>query len=158
MERPTLNSMNNLASLYRSKGQYNLALPLYKECLEKTKVVLGAEHPDYISRLEILLYHEILHAIHQFDLLSFYLCISILYACIVILFPLYSSCNFLAGLYKSQGKFQLSFPLMLECAEKNVILYGADHPFTLLSKSNLAMIYENLGFYLSIYLSKLLLL
>ena len=37
--------LNALAELFRSKGEYDRALPLYEECLAKSKRVLGEDHP-----------------------------------------------------------------------------------------------------------------
>ena len=42
----TLTSLDNLASLFYSKGEYDRALPLFEECLAKMKRVLGEDHPD----------------------------------------------------------------------------------------------------------------
>ena len=42
----TLASLNCLALLFYSKGEYDRALPLFEECLAKRKRVLGDEHPD----------------------------------------------------------------------------------------------------------------
>jgi len=41
----TLTLLNNLAGLYKSKGEYNRALPLYEDCLAKRQRVLGDDHP-----------------------------------------------------------------------------------------------------------------
>lgn len=37
---------NNLAILYSNQGKHDLAEPLYKECLMKSKVIAGPAHPD----------------------------------------------------------------------------------------------------------------
>jgi len=42
-------SLNNLAGLYYSQGKYNEAEPLYVECLEKRKSVLGEAHPSTLT-------------------------------------------------------------------------------------------------------------
>jgi tetratricopeptide (TPR) repeat protein len=47
----TLTSLNNLAFIFDSKGEYDRALPLYEECLVKQKRVLGDEHPDTLTSL-----------------------------------------------------------------------------------------------------------
>ena len=46
--------MNALAELFRRKGEYDRALPLYEECLSKRKRVLGDEHPDTLKSLNNL--------------------------------------------------------------------------------------------------------
>ncbi len=48
------NMINALAELFRNKGEYDRALPLYEECLAKRKRVLGDEHPDTLSSLNNL--------------------------------------------------------------------------------------------------------
>ena len=50
----TLYSMNNLAVLYESKFKYDLAEPLYKDCLEKRKAVLGDTHLDTLTSINNL--------------------------------------------------------------------------------------------------------
>jgi lipopolysaccharide biosynthesis regulator YciM len=46
--------MNALAELFKNKGEYDRALPLYEECLVKRKRVLGDEHPDTLQSLNNL--------------------------------------------------------------------------------------------------------
>ena len=38
--------MNALADMFKNKGEYDRAMPLYEECLAKRKRVLGDDHPD----------------------------------------------------------------------------------------------------------------
>ena len=40
-----------LALLYDSQGKYDQAEPLYVECLELSKAVLGASHPDTLTTM-----------------------------------------------------------------------------------------------------------
>jgi tetratricopeptide (TPR) repeat protein len=40
------NSLNNLASLYKSQGRFSEAEPLYQQALAMSKKFLGEEHPD----------------------------------------------------------------------------------------------------------------
>jgi len=47
----TLISLNNLADLFKDKGDYESALPLYKECLAKRRLVLGNDHPDTLTSI-----------------------------------------------------------------------------------------------------------
>jgi hypothetical protein len=41
-----LSSLNNLAVLFKSKGEYDRALPLLEECLARLKRVIGDDHPN----------------------------------------------------------------------------------------------------------------
>jgi tetratricopeptide (TPR) repeat protein len=47
-------SLNNLAELYHTMGDYSKAEPLYQKALEITKNVLGENHPDYATSLNNL--------------------------------------------------------------------------------------------------------
>lgn len=44
----TLNSMNNLAFLYRSQGRHGEAEPLYREALQLTREMFGPQHPNTV--------------------------------------------------------------------------------------------------------------
>jgi tetratricopeptide (TPR) repeat protein len=46
--------MNNLAYLYHSQGRYDEAEPLYVECLELRKAILGASHPYTLASMNNL--------------------------------------------------------------------------------------------------------
>ena len=50
----TLQSLNNLAALLHSKGEYDSALPLVEKCLEGRKRVLGDNHHDTLISLNTL--------------------------------------------------------------------------------------------------------
>jgi tetratricopeptide (TPR) repeat protein len=57
----SMNSKFSLASLYKSQGRYDEAEPLYVECLQKMKVVLGENHPNtmtFINDLALLYYSQ----------------------------------------------------------------------------------------------------
>lgn len=60
-EHPSVaTTLNNLALLYESMGEYEKALPLYNRALETREKVLGPEHPDVattLNNLAILYYH-----------------------------------------------------------------------------------------------------
>ncbi len=47
-------SLNNLAQLYSSQGDYAKAEPLYQKALAIRKEALGAKHPDYATDLNNL--------------------------------------------------------------------------------------------------------
>ncbi len=49
-----LSSMNSLATLFMSQGEYEKGLSLYAECLTRRKVLLGDSHPDTLSSMESL--------------------------------------------------------------------------------------------------------
>ena len=47
-------SLNNLAELYRTQGQYAQAEPLYKRALAIQEKALGANHPEVATSLNNL--------------------------------------------------------------------------------------------------------
>ncbi len=48
-------SLNNLGSVYKSKGEYDKAIELYNKSLSIRKMVLGNQHPDVINNFLFLL-------------------------------------------------------------------------------------------------------
>ena len=50
----TLAAITNLARCYRTAGKYELAVPLYKESLEKFEATLGLDHPSTLITLASL--------------------------------------------------------------------------------------------------------
>ena len=46
--------MHALADMFTNKGEYDRALPLYEECLAKSKRVLGEDHPNTLESLNNL--------------------------------------------------------------------------------------------------------
>ena len=47
----TLGTMSNLAVAYQSQGKYDDAEALYKQCLDKMKVILGERHPYTLTTM-----------------------------------------------------------------------------------------------------------
>ena len=45
----TIKTMNNLAITYEHQGKHRDAEVLYKQCLDKRKIVLGENHPDTLA-------------------------------------------------------------------------------------------------------------
>jgi tetratricopeptide (TPR) repeat protein len=56
-------SLNNLAGLYDTQGQYGKAEPLYQRALAIFEKALGPEHPNVVTVLEN--YALCLRAIHR---------------------------------------------------------------------------------------------
>ena len=46
--------MSALGGLFRDQGMYDRALPIYEDCLAKTKRVLGEDHPNTLISLNNL--------------------------------------------------------------------------------------------------------
>jgi hypothetical protein len=51
----TITAINNLASTLRDQGQLNEAAKIRKDVLKKRRRILGEEHPDTISAMNITL-------------------------------------------------------------------------------------------------------
>ncbi len=144
----TLNSMYNLACLYDIQKDYEKARPLYEECLERRKTVLGASHPETLSSMNNLaclynnqkdyekarpLYEEclrmskvVLGEKHSFT---------------------FTSMNNLAGCYFYQGEYGKAVPLYEHCFRLQKIELGEKHPNTLMFMNNLACLYKHRRMY-----------
>jgi tetratricopeptide (TPR) repeat protein len=144
----TLKSVNNLAALLRSQGDYGAAEPLYRRALEAQERVLGAEHPDTlrsVNNLAVLLYSKgdygaaeplyrraleaqerVLGAEHPDTL---------------------RSVNNLALLLYSKGDYGAAEPLYRRALEAWERVLGAEHPDTLTSVNNLALLLDSKGEY-----------
>jgi tetratricopeptide (TPR) repeat protein len=144
----TLSSQNNLALLYKAKGEYDKALPLYEQTLTARERVSGAEHPDtLVSRNNLALLYKakgeygkalplyeqtlaarerILGAEHPNTL---------------------NSRNNLALLYKAKGEYDKALPLYEQTLAIRERVSGVEHPDTLVNRNNLASLYVSKGEY-----------
>ena len=133
----TLQSMNNLAELYKAQGRYGEAEPLYHEALQLRGEVLGPKHPDTLQSMNNLglywaqgsrygeaepllrealqLRGEMLGPKHPDTL---------------------QSMNNLAQLYKAQGRYGEAEPLYREALQLSRSGLGLAHPHTLLTQLN----------------------
>jgi len=142
-------SLNNLAALYKSIGEYSRAEPLYRQAIALGATGLGKRHPDYAIRLNNLaaLYKSI-GDYRQAEPL-YRQSIEILknlggdanrdYAL---------SLNNLAGLYRSMGDYPQAEPLYREAIELHERVLGKKHPDYATSLNNLAGLYSSMGDYL----------
>jgi tetratricopeptide (TPR) repeat protein len=141
-------SLNDLAELYRTQGQYAQAGPLYQRALAIREKALGPEHPHVATSLNDL--GELYHAQGQYAQAR----------------PLYqralairektlgpehphvaTSLNDLAGLHYAQGRYaqaEALYQRALAILEKAL---GREHPHVAYSLSNLALLYYNQGQY-----------
>jgi len=140
--------LNALAVLFKSKGEYDRALPLFEKCLAKRKRVLGEDHPSTLISLNNLA--ALFESKGKYDRAL----------------PLYGEClakrkrvlgedhphtltslNNLAALFESKGIYDGALPLLEECLAKRKRVLGEDHPDTLTSLNNLAGLFKNKGKY-----------
>jgi len=141
-------SLNNLAALYESLGDYARAEPLYKRSLVIYEKALGPDHPYVASSLNNLamLYKSLGDYGKAEPLYKRSLAISE-----KALGPdhpyVAASLNNLAGLYKSLGDYAKALPLMKRSLAINEKALGPDHPYVAASLNNLASLYGLLGDY-----------
>ena len=50
----TIRTTNSIAVTYKNQGKYRDAEVLFKQCLDKRKVVLGENHPDTLMTMNNL--------------------------------------------------------------------------------------------------------
>jgi tetratricopeptide (TPR) repeat protein len=141
-------SLNNLAYLYQSRGDYVKAEPLYRQALEIRKKVLGEAHPDYAESLNNLaaLYQS------QRDFAKaepLYRQASEIWKKVLgEAHPDYAtSLNNLAVLYKSRGDYAKAEPLYRQALEIRKKVLGEAHPDYATSVNNLAELYRSQGDY-----------
>jgi CHAT domain-containing protein/Tfp pilus assembly protein PilF len=142
-------TLNNLAELYESKGDYATAEPLLRQALEATRVGLGEAHPDYASSLNNLgveLYKSKGDYAAAEPLLR--QALELRRAALGQAHPDYAtSLNNLAELYKSKGDYAAANPLLREALEVRRAALGEAHPDYAGSLNNLAGLYRSLGDY-----------
>ena len=142
------NSLNSLAELYLSTGQYDRALPLHESALKIRKLELGDRHPDTAMSLNNLA--ALYASMGQYDRAL----------------PLHESAleirkselgdrhpdtamslNNLAALYSSTGQYDRALPLCESALEIRKSELGDRHPDTANSLNNLAALYASVGQY-----------
>ena len=140
--------MSALGGLFKDKGEFDRALPLYQDCLVKRKRILGDEHPDTLASINNLA--GLLNNKGEFDRAL----------------PLYQDClmkrkrilgeehpdtlitlNRLAQLFYNKGDCSRALSLHQDCLAKRKRTLGDDHPETLASLNNLAGAFLKRGDY-----------
>ena len=144
----TLDSIAMVGLVYKLRGKYDAAEPLYRETLELTEKVLGKEHPDTLTSMNNLAF--LFHSQGKYDAAE----------------PLYretlelrekvlgkehpdtlTSMNNLAALFDSQGKYDAAEPLYRETLQLREKVLGKEYPDTLMSMNNLAALLDSQGKY-----------
>jgi len=144
----TVTSLNNLAELLRTKGEYDEAEPLYRQTLAIHKQVLGEWHPDTatsLNNLALLLQdkgeYDEAESLHR----------QALAIDEQVLGKQHSSTardlNNLAGLLKTKGKYDQAEPLHRQALEISEQVLGEWHPSTATFLNNLAGLLYNQGNY-----------
>jgi tetratricopeptide (TPR) repeat protein len=141
-------SLNNLAGIYREKGRYSEAEPLYQQALQIRKRLLGENHPSFATSLNNLagLYKST----------GQYTKAELLYQQALELrkhllgenhADVAASLNNLALLYDEQGRYDEAEPLYLQSLELGKSLLGENDPSFALILNNLALLYYHQGRY-----------
>jgi CHAT domain-containing protein/tetratricopeptide (TPR) repeat protein len=141
-------SINLLALLYKSTGEYAKAEPLYKEALEIRQKVLGREHPDTALSLNnlALLYQAMGDYAKAEPLLTGAL--EMRQKVLGREHPdTAQSLNNLALLYQAMGDYAKAEPLLTEALEIRQKVLGREHPDTAQCLNNLAALYWVMGDY-----------
>ncbi len=144
----TLDSINNLALLYKAQGRYDEAELLLLRALAGHEKVHGHKHPDILNSANNLA--NIYHAQGRYGEAELLL-LRVLASYEKVLGPKHSqtlnSINSLASLYQSQGRYGEAEPLYQRALSGNEKTLGPEHPQTLVSINNLAGLYQIQGHY-----------
>ncbi len=125
----TATALNNLATSYRSAGDFERAEPLYREALEIGSTTIGPAHPDYATRLNNLA--SLLFATGQWDKAEplFREALEIDRNTIGADHPDYAiHMNNLAGLLQTKGEWAEAELLYRKALKINRNTVGAAHP------------------------------
>ena len=149
VEHPhVVESLNNLAELYKNQGRYPEAEPLYKQSLQMIKRLLGKQHPNVANSLNNLagLYinqerYSEAEPLYQQSLRIYKQNFGNEHPLVV------NSLNNLAVLYTNQERYKEAEPLFKESLEIRKRLLGKEHPDVAVSLNNLASFYQNQGLY-----------
>jgi len=144
----TATSLNNLALLYNSMGNYARAEPLYLKALAIDQIALGENHPHYATSLNnlALLYKNMGNYARAEPL--YLKALAIGKTALGENHPHYAtSLNNLAGLYDSMGNYARAEPLYQQALAIRKTTLGENHPKTATSLNDLAGLYESMGNY-----------
>ncbi|MEO1146845.1 MAG: CHAT domain-containing protein, partial [Cyanobacteria bacterium J06638_22] len=141
-------SLNNLAVLYQSQGNYAAAEPLYQRSLSIYETVLGDTHPGVAQSLNNLarLYQDqgnyaAAEPLYQRALTIRETVLGETHPDVA------TSLNNLAGLYQEQGNYGAAEPLYQRALTILETVLGETHPNVATSLNNLAGLYQEQGNY-----------
>ena len=142
------NSLNDLAVLYYSQGDYAKAEPLYRQTLDIQKQFLGEKHPNHASSLNNLaLLHKTQGDYAKAEPL-YRQALDIRKQVLGEKHPDYAiSLHNLAGMYYSQRDYAKAEPLYRQTLEIHKQVLGEKHPHYAQSLNNLALLYSSQGDY-----------
>jgi tetratricopeptide (TPR) repeat protein len=142
----TAQSLNDLAVLYKNRGDFARAQPLFLRALAIRETRLGPEHPDTAQSLNDL---AVLYKNQDDFVRAQPLHLRALTIRETRLGPEHldtaQSLNDLAALYQNRGDFARAQPLYLRALAIRERLLGPEHPDTAQSLNDLAVLYQNQG-------------
>ncbi len=139
-------SLNSLAALYRSLGDYARAEPLYMEAAAIREKIFGKQHPSYAASLNNLALLYMSSGDYARAESLFAEATAIEEKVLGKEHPDYATgLNNLALLYDSMGEYARSEPLYLEAKTIWEKAIGKEHPNYAASLNNLAGLYESMG-------------
>jgi CHAT domain-containing protein/Tfp pilus assembly protein PilF len=141
-------SLNVLAAIYTTLGDYARAEPLQKEALDIRKSLLGEQHPDYtISMTNLVALYKGMGDYARAEPLQKQ-APEIYKLVLGEQHPLYArSLNNLAFLYSSMGDYARAEPLLEQALEINKSVLGERHPSYATNINNLALLYYHMSDY-----------
>ena len=166
-EHPSVaTTLNNLAELYESKGDYEKALTLYMQSLEIRENVLGPQHQSVAATLKNLaeLYENMgdyvattLNNLAEFyknmgddekTILFYKRSLQISESVLGPKHPsIVPTLNNLAGLYRNIEDYETALPLYIQSFEISENVLGPEHPSVATILNNLAELYKIMGDY-----------
>jgi tetratricopeptide (TPR) repeat protein len=149
LEHPAVaSSLNNLALLYHSQGQYVAAESLYKQAMAIRERATGPEHPDVATNINNLavLYHNRgqyaqAESLYQRALAIREKALGPEHPAVA------DSLNNVALLYCNQGQYAQAGPFYQRALAIREKALGLEHPDVANSLNNLAGLYDNQGDY-----------
>ena len=141
----TLDSQTNLATTYQLMGNYERALPLFREALKHKEFVLG-DHPDvFASRHNLAMLYASMGNWKKALLLQQ----KALERSIAVLGESHPHtliyCGGLGALLESMGDYGEALPLYKKALDHSRQTMGEIHPYTVAHQNNLASLYGKMG-------------
>ena len=143
----TLRHTNALAANCEAQGNLRKAELLYKQCLVKRRLSLGASHPETLSSSNNLaaLYVTQLQQLREAERMLKE-CLKARQSTVGLRHPAtLSTVNNLATLYMRCDKTELAHDVYIDCTEECVEQLGRAHPVTMVAMENLQELVGRLG-------------
>ena len=141
-------SLNNLAELYRLRGRYVDAKPLYQEVLDIRQNLLGESHPDIAQSLNNLAAFEVTQGQYYQAEIHFFAALNIWKQHLGEEHPeIATNLNNIAEVYREQGRYLESEQMHLQVLEMRQRLFNNQHLDIAQTLGNLAAVYKTLARY-----------